>query len=816
MLGTDGRDLRSGASFVTPLSTIVKEAEISSPSSPAFQVLILAPDAKLSAEIVSALTEAKPGTSGAIATSVEEAQQLVIDQKPELFVLDVDDNYDPAQEFIYDLRTSHPDARAIILTGSHFTAQRDQVAGLGAIHFLEKPFPRSDFIALAEALLTPASGGEAERFQGTLSDLHIADIIQLKCISGATSMLEFTGPHGEKAHVYFENGQVRHAAAPGKEGRAAFDEIVDWKGGLISEVPVPEQPPRTIDLDWQVLLMDAVRKIDETRPAESAAADDSHATRHKVLVIDDSVMLLSFVKEILTEQHYHVATAATAEEGLRESHASPDLILLDYVLPDMKGDEFCRHLVADPITSKVPVVYMSGFGTDLQLDPSELPNVIGSLSKPFTSESLISAMETYLGPQKASTESASSLEAPVSEPPKPAEDEQTVSTGQPVPETVSLGETVGEPIEHPSPEPTAATFKEVRPPFIPAFETTPLAIPSGPIRAIEPLPAFTPAPAAEPIRESLGNSEDFSAPASELPPPPIAAPTPPEARSIWEAPATWEAPPASEWARPSEAPLPEETRAYFCGDSSFFSLHWALQTIGREKLTGILRAFWTRDSIELLARDGRVVLVTTRNPQLYCEEAPVTLLNIAPERIEAARAQQAENGCPPFISLAQEGLILREPGMQLVQHYGQKLFAQLWPVERVRFVFEQQQLPSYADELSAAEKNVDQWALSTLRFVQYQELGKSAALEPTCIPAYTRDGYDRIQQLRLTDAEAQFASQFNGVRSIAQISKNLRLDIKFARLSLFRFLALEIVDCWPAQLGQKTETRRGLRGLFGR
>jgi hypothetical protein len=264
-----------------------------------------------------------------------------------------------------------------------------------------------------------------------------------------------------------------------------------------------------------------------------------------------------------------------------------------------------------------------------------------------------------------------------------------------------------------------------------------------------------------------------------------------------------------------EAHLPEQSSAYFCGDSSFFSLHWALQTIARERLTGILRAFWTRDSVELLARDGRVVLVTTRDPQLYCEDSPITLLNVDAERIEAARTRQRENGCPIFISLPQEGLILREPGMQLVQHYGQKLFAQLWPAERVRFIFKQQELPSYTQELSPAESNVDQWALSTLRFVQYQELGKNAAMEPTCVPAYTRDGYERVQHLRLTEAEAQFASQFNGVRSIAQISKNLRLDIKFARLSLFRFLTLEIVECWPAQIAQKPDGR-GLRGFFGR
>ncbi len=210
-----------------------------------------------------------------------------------------------------------------------------------------------------------------------------------------------------------------------------------------------------------------------------------------------------------------------------------------------------------------------------------------------------------------------------------------------------------------------------------------------------------------------------------------------------------------------------------------------------------------------------MVVVTTRNPNLYCEEAPVTLLNVERAQIEAARARQMTDGCPLFITLAKEGLILREPGLQLVQHYGQKLFSQLW-TDRVRFTFEQQELPAYFIDLPSSEDHIDQWALSTLRFVQYQELDAKAMQETSSVPAYTRDGYERVQHLRLTVAEAQFASQFNGTRSIAQISKNLRLDIKFARLTLFRFLALEIVECWPAQFAQKPESHGGLRGIFGR
>jgi hypothetical protein len=178
------------------------------------------------------------------------------------------------------------------------------------------------------------------------------------------------------------------------------------------------------------------------------------------------------------------------------------------------------------------------------------------------------------------------------------------------------------------------------------------------------------------------------------------------------------------------------------------------------------------------------------------------------EQTEQGRAEQRETGCPLFLNLSRQGLILHEPAVQLVQHYGQKLFAQLWTAKKVRFVFEQSEaLPEFCSEVPG-EADIDHWALSTLRCIQLGELGDTAQIENGSIPAYTRDGYERVQKLRLTVAEAQFASQFNGVRSIAQIAKNLRLDFKFARLTLFRFLALEIVECWPpAVVGAKQEKR---------
>ena len=695
------------------------------------RILVLEPDEQLASAIMSSLEEAAPDALVEMTHSLEEAQQLAQGVKRELFVLDIDAAPDLGQDFLYDLRTSHPNARAIILTGVHLPEQWEQVAGLGAIHFLGKPLVQWDFVDLVERLLRSGKDKTAEKFQGALRDLQFTDIIQLKCMSGATAVVEFIGPSGEKARVFFEKGQVRHATGPGRQGMAAFNEIVRWKGGTISEVTDAPSSPRTIDMDWQHLLVEAVRGIDE---AEAAPARESRQENPRILVVDDSLMLLSFVKEVLIGANYDVTTASTGEEAVRAGQTGmPDLILLDFILPDMKGDEVCRRLLENTATAAIPVVYMSGYGAELQASRSENSNVIGFLNKPFTSDLLIQTVETHM-PRE-------------SEEPEPTQP----SAAEPTPATEAEF-----PVEQ---EPAYREASEVGPEITQGQET----------------PWWTPAPATDM---------------------PTAA-----------TPAAFE--PAAE-----QSYVPDESLtgdAYFCGDTRFFSLNRALQIIATQKLTGTLRFFWDKQPVELLTQNGQVLFATSRDPEMYCPEAPVTLSNVDPDRIAAARAQQQETGCPLFVTLAQEDLILHEPAMQLTQHHGQKLFAELWSAPCVRFSFHQGALPDFATALPG-ELDVDQWALATLRFVQFPELGDRAYYDPASVPAYTRDGFERVQNLRLTVAEAQFASQFNGVRSVQQIAKNLRLDLKFASVTLFRFLALEIVECWPGS----SATGQEKKGIFQR
>ena len=282
--------------------------------------------------------------------------------------------------------------------------------------------------------------------------------------------------------------------------------------------------------------------------------------------------------------------------------------------------------------------------------------------------------------------------------------------------------------------------------------------------------------------------------------------------------------PESDWAQPvSNAAATEIGRrskepgaadVYFCGRTNLFPLNLAIRAIGKENLTGLLRACWDREPIEVLARDGEIVLATTRDPDLYCPETPDLLRGVDAVLIERARHQQKEDGTPFLLTLARNESIERPAALDMIRHQGQLLFSHLWSAPNAWIMFEKN-----ADLLSGfgdvtGDPDVDDWSLETLRLVE--KLEQPGGFDPASIPAYTREGFDRVQKLKLTSDEAQFGSQFNGARSVQQIAKNLRIDLKSARQLLFRFVALEIVECWPGSITAKPEPKAGMGRLFGR
>ncbi|MBP5197808.1 MAG: response regulator [Lachnospiraceae bacterium] len=82
--------------------------------------------------------------------------------------------------------------------------------------------------------------------------------------------------------------------------------------------------------------------------------------RYTILVIDDSPLFLRRAKDML-EDHFDVELATSARRGmivLERTH--PDMILLDYEMPDVDGKEAYRMIKADPNNEDIPIVFLTG------------------------------------------------------------------------------------------------------------------------------------------------------------------------------------------------------------------------------------------------------------------------------------------------------------------------------------------------------------------------------------------------------------------------------------------------------------------------
>lgn len=201
-----------------------------------------------------------------LARRIEEAQVQAAQHPISVFIVDIGLPDGDGIDFLCEMAMLHPQARALIITSTPREDYRDRARQIGVLTFLPKPLQRKELIESVTKLLKPdpaqatATTSEHHGFEGTLGGLSPADIIQLKCLSRATGVIEFTTDE-RYGMVWFEDGEVSHAESEDvrgkRSGTAAFQCIVTWKSGTVREVPRTGDTPRTITRSWQALLMEA-------------------------------------------------------------------------------------------------------------------------------------------------------------------------------------------------------------------------------------------------------------------------------------------------------------------------------------------------------------------------------------------------------------------------------------------------------------------------------------------------------------------------------------------------------------------------------
>ena len=123
----------------------------------------------------------------------------------------------------------------------------------------------------------------------------------------------------------------------------------------------------------------------------------------KILVVDDEEELLGLIDKTLSAEGYEVTTAVTAEDAVKKARTlTPDLILIDIILPDMEGPEAVRILSEDPLTGNIPTIFLSGIITRESQEEAATEVRVGkrlykALSKPFSSAELMVEVRKAIG-----------------------------------------------------------------------------------------------------------------------------------------------------------------------------------------------------------------------------------------------------------------------------------------------------------------------------------------------------------------------------------------------------------------------------------
>jgi two-component system, chemotaxis family, chemotaxis protein CheY len=127
---------------------------------------------------------------------------------------------------------------------------------------------------------------------------------------------------------------------------------------------------------------------------------------YSVLIVDDSPVMRTFIRRVLTLSGFEVGECTEANNGQEalaqlSAHAV-DIILTDINMPVMNGEELLRKLGADGILKTTPAVVISTDATNERILKMIALGAEGYMSKPFTPESLRGELERVLGERDAS------------------------------------------------------------------------------------------------------------------------------------------------------------------------------------------------------------------------------------------------------------------------------------------------------------------------------------------------------------------------------------------------------------------------------
>jgi two-component system phosphate regulon response regulator PhoB len=126
--------------------------------------------------------------------------------------------------------------------------------------------------------------------------------------------------------------------------------------------------------------------------------------KEQILVVDDEEDLLELVQYNLSKEGYRVTCVATGEDAIKAARTrSPDLVVLDLLLPSVDGLEVCKLLKGDPKTKHIPVVMLTAKGEESDVVTGLELGADDYITKPFSPRVLVARVKAALRRRTKST-----------------------------------------------------------------------------------------------------------------------------------------------------------------------------------------------------------------------------------------------------------------------------------------------------------------------------------------------------------------------------------------------------------------------------
>ncbi|MFP4172467.1 MAG: response regulator [Candidatus Hydrogenedentota bacterium] len=174
-----------------------------------------------------------------------------------------------------------------------------------------------------------------------------------------------------KAYTTFQAAKICHVT---------HHSIKNWiRQGLIKASRTPGGHYRILQED-----LDTFRQNFDMFPRERTPE------KKKIMIVDDDPDALAMMEKILSNEGYELIKVSNATEvGLKAAQMNPDLILLDFLMPELDGFQVCRALRESEITVDTPIMAVTCLTKEEDIERIFEAGADDYLAKPFKVEQLL-------------------------------------------------------------------------------------------------------------------------------------------------------------------------------------------------------------------------------------------------------------------------------------------------------------------------------------------------------------------------------------------------------------------------------------------